>query len=284
MNRHKQVGLIASGPMIDTTLARQRGLCRTIGPVAASSLRLASRYANALKAGHAARVEEFAECALVVIQSPAGRLEEVLRLLGAAKLDWRRRSVALLSDELDSEAIGALRESGASVCAAMLAPPAEKPLMVADGDARAVAEVRAWAGSGQVRSFELRRGTRQVFGAGLTAATVLAGPVMDSAERSLRACGMGAAETRRIIGHLMEMALRSHGAGGRKVWPNPAAPSRRNVVLAQLAASTELDRRLAAFQRKALAAALEFYDQPAAWLGEEGEAETSVGLAASSIQ
>ena len=45
-------------------------LARSLGPVVAESKRVASRYANALRAGQAAEREELAQCKLVLIQAP----------------------------------------------------------------------------------------------------------------------------------------------------------------------------------------------------------------------
>ncbi len=269
MTRQKQVGLIASGRMVDTALARAPGLCAGLGPVVASSLRLASRYANTLKAGYAARVEELKDCELVAIQAPAEHLPRVMRMLLESGVEWRGKVVALLSDELDVGALEELKAREAVVCAAAVAPGPGAPVVVAEGDAGAVRAVKEWGREAKVRLVELNEGTKLMYGAALTSANTLILPVLEAAQRSLRGAGLSLPDARRIVAHLAAGAVRAHRAHGRKAWRNPGLPGRRAAVRAQLAALAELDGRLAAFQVSGLKAALGLFGQPEEWLGEE---------------
>jgi hypothetical protein len=271
MTKRKPVGVIASGRLTDSALARIPALCRQIGPVAAGSLRLASRYANALKTGHAARAGELGGCRLVVIQSAAEGLGRTIRQMLASEVDWQGRPVVLLNDELDVTALAELREHGATVCAAALAPSSGAPVLLAEGDASAVRAVREWATGAQVRCVELNAGTKLMYGAGLTAANVLITPVLDAALSCFRAAGLGLPDARRILTQAVDSSMRSHQAHGRKTWPNPAAPARRSAVRAQLGALAGMDGRLETFQRQSLKACLGLYAQPAEWLGEESD-------------
>lgn len=273
MTRQRPVGLIASGRMVESALTRAPGLCEGLGPVVASSLRLASRYANALKAGRAARLEELEECGLVAIQAPAEKLPQVLGMLRAGRMEWRGRTAALLNDDLDVAALGELRARGAAVCAAAVAPGPGTPVMVAEGDAEAVRAVREWGREAKIRLVELNEGTKLMYGAALTSANALILPVLEAAQRSLRGAGLSLPDARRIVAHLAMGAVRAHGAHGRKAWRNPGLPGRRAAVRAQLAALEGLDGRLAAFQVKGLKAALELFGQPEEWLGEENGAD-----------
>lgn len=281
MTRQKPVGLIASGRMVDTALMRAPGLCAGLGPVVAQNLRLASRYANTLKTGHAARVEELKECGLVAVQAPSDHLERVLGQMLESRVKWRGRAVALLSDELDVGALADLKARGAAVCAAALAPGPGVPLMVADGDAEAVKAVREWGRQAKVRLVELNEGTKLMYGAALTSANTLILPVLEAAQRSLRGAGLSLADARRIVVHLAASAVRAHRAHGRKAWRNPGLPGRRAGVKAQLEALEGLDGRLAAFQASGLRAALDLFGQPGDWLEEEkaGERRDAAAMA-----
>lgn len=269
MSRRKPVGLIASGRLIDTALVRIPALARAVGPVAAASLRLASRYANALKAGHAAGLEDMEHCRLIAVQSPAEDLELVTGLMLGSGLEWRGRVVVLLNDEVEVTALEPLRARHAAVCTAAVAPGAGVPLIVVEGDAAAVRAFREWAEGAQVRCVRLNAGMKPVYGAGLTAAGVLITPTLEAAQKNLRAAGLGQADARRILAHLVESAVRSHEAHGRKAWPNPAASGRRSAVKAQLAALKRLDPQLAGYQAGILRSAMGFFGQPQGWLDEE---------------
>jgi len=268
MYKWKPVGLIAAGRMTDSALARHPALTREIEVVAAASLRLASRYANVLKTGRPGIAGALADCRLVVIHSPALELRGLLELMLRSGLNWRGRAVALLNDELDSGALDVLVRRHACVCATALAPTPENPLMVAEGEQAAIRAVRGWASAAEIRFVELRSGTKQMYAAGLTAAEALITPILDTALRSLRAAGLSTPEARRIVAHIVDSSIRGHHAHGRKTWPNPASPARRDAVRAQLAALETMDERLALFQRRCLEATLELYGQPFEWLEE----------------
>lgn len=283
MTRQKQVGLIASGRMVDSALTRAPGLCAGLGPVVASSLRLASRYANKLKAGRAARVDEMEQCGMVLIQAPAEKLPRVLGMLLHAVRDWRGKVVVLLSEDLDVAALEAVRAQGAAVCAAALAPGPGTPVLVAEGDAAAVRAVREWGRTAKIRLVELNEGTKLMYGAALTSANTLILPVLEAAQRSLRGAGLSLPDARRIVAYLAAGAVRAHKAHGRKAWRNPGLPGRRAAVRAQLAALEGLDGRLAKFQASGLRAALGLFGQPGEWLGEEKRMEPGDVKAAGSI-
>jgi predicted short-subunit dehydrogenase-like oxidoreductase (DUF2520 family) len=248
----------------------------------ASSLRLASRYANALKAGRAARVEELAECGMVLIQAPAEKAPEMLGLLLGVE-DWRGKVVVLLSEDLDVAALEAMKARGAAVCAAALAPGPGTPVLVAEGDAAAVRAVREWGRAAKIRLVELNEGTKLMYGAALTSANTLILPVLEAAQRSLRGAGLSLPDARRIVAYLAAGAVRAHKAHGRKAWRNPGLPGRRAAVRAQLAALEGLDGRLAKFQASGLRAALGLFGQPGEWLGDDKRVESGDAKAAGGI-
>ncbi len=266
MSSRKPVGLIVSGRLAESALVRLPGLCREFGPVAAASLRLASRYANTLKFGQPGSVSDFDHCRLVAIQSPADDMRGVIRLLRNADVDWNGRPVVLLNDDLDASALADLRHKGALACAAALAPGPGTPLVLAEGDAKAVKAVREWAQRAQARCVELNAGTKLTYGAGVTAASSLFTPILEAALRSFRAAGLGLADSRRILAYLAGAAVRSHHAHGRKGWVNPALPARQQAIRTQLTALAALDPALARFQVDVLRSSLRLLGQPEEWL------------------
>ncbi|MBN9659865.1 MAG: hypothetical protein J0H49_16890 [Acidobacteria bacterium] len=268
MSKILPVGLIASGRMIESPLIRYPALVSELGPVVASSRRLASRYANALKAGHAADVRELNLCRLVLIQAPQGDLPAMLAMLRAAPILWKSKVLALIDDDLDSEALHPMREVRASMGSVALAPSREKGMLVIEGDAAAVRLLNRWAAQARMNCVELKPQCKALYGAGLMAAGSLLSPVLDGATRSLRASGLSQLDTRRILSLVVEMAIRSQQAHGRKAWLSPASATRRPVVLNQLEALGEVDPVLAAFFQRSLIAVLDYIGQDLEWLGD----------------
>ena len=71
MKKAKPVALIEEGNLSASPLARFRWPSETLGPVKASSFRLASRIANRLQAGHPVKdYREFDACDLILICVP----------------------------------------------------------------------------------------------------------------------------------------------------------------------------------------------------------------------
>lgn len=261
MKKSKPVGLMASGRMTESALARLPSLVTAVGPIVAASRRLASLYANVLRSGWAAEPEDLAGCRLLVLQAKPPEYEELLRRLPGGGCP-----VALLGDDADAPMLARLRETGVAVCTLSISPLTDRPLMLVDGDAAAVRAVRSWASGGGVRCVEMRPGGKGLYGAGIVTVSALVTPLVDAATRSLRAAGLSHVESGQIVAHVLEGALRSFEAHGRKGWPNPSAAGRRTVVAAQREALAMGDAGLGRLYSCVLTACLEFYGQDTEWL------------------
>lgn len=268
MSKLLPVGLIASGRMIESPLIRYPSLVNELGPVVASSRRLASRYANALRAGRAADATELSQCRLILIQAPADELPDLLAVLRATPMAWKSKVLALIDEDLDATALQPLRELRAALGSVSLAPSREKGMLVIEGDAAAVRILNQWAVQARINCVELKSQSKALYGAGLMAASSLVSPVLDGAMRSLRASGLSQLDARRILGLVVEMAIRGQQAHGRKAWLSPASTSRRPAVLNQLEALAEVDPVLAAYFQRSLIAVLDYVGQDSEWLGE----------------
>ncbi|WP_321477040.1 DUF2520 domain-containing protein [uncultured Paludibaculum sp.] len=268
MNKLLPVGLIASGRMTESLLIRYPLLTRDFGPVVASSRRLASRYANALKAGHAAEVKELGQCRLVLIQAPALELSGIVSTLTSSPISWKSKVVALLDDDLDATELQPLHERRAAVGSVALAPMRDRGRLVVEGDTAAVRLLHQWAAPARLECIELKARSKALYGAGLMAASSLFAPVLDCASRSLRAAGLTQVEARQMLTLLVELALRGQRVRSRKAWPGPASMWRRPSVLRHIRALAEVDRGLAAFYQRSLSAALDYEGQESGWLSE----------------
>ncbi|MCS7042814.1 MAG: hypothetical protein NZR01_08480 [Bryobacteraceae bacterium] len=258
MSPWKPLGLIASGRLADSLLLRRPALARHLGPVAAAGPRLASRYANRLRAGHPARVEDLRGCGLIVLHGGAGGVERILALLRAAG-SWRGACFALLSADLDSGALDELRAGGARVCSVAPAPDAARDLIVVEGDRSAVRRAREWLADAHLRCLELAPGGKPLFLLGVQTPSCLLVPVLDAAFQALKASGLSPAEARWMLRFLGETAVREFVAHGRRSWLDPDAPARAGTMAKAVADLAHNNPRLARFQRALLDAVARFY-------------------------
>lgn len=261
MSQWKPLGLIASGRMSSSLLMRRPALSRHIGPVVALDRRLATRYSNSLRAGSAAPVEDLHACGLVLVHSDAAGLERLLPLLLAAG-PWKGARFALISQHLDSSALGALRSSGARVCSVATAPARARDLAVVEGDAKATALAKLWLQEGHLRCFELAPGRRGLFQLGLFASQELLGPIFEAALASLRASGLSAIEARRLLFEAAESSLRAFAARGRKALDDPLAQCRSGLLLRGLEDAARSRPAAASFLADVIEAVARLYAAP----------------------
>src|SRR6266567_3407147 len=121
MKKPPPVALICAGKLTDTPLTRLRALVERLGPVSSSSLRVASRVVNTLRAGYpVSDYEAFQDCSVVVLSVPDGAAVDFVGDLAAAGLDWSKKFAVLFSTLLESDTLAPLAAAGAhtvSLCA-----------------------------------------------------------------------------------------------------------------------------------------------------------------------
>lgn len=267
MKKSKRVGLLAAGRMTESPLSRFPQLVRAIGPIVAGNRRLASRYANVLRSGWAAEPEELSNCRMVVVQAKPAEWDAL-----SPRLPGLQCPVALLDEELAAAIQEHLQAGGVAVCSVAVSPVAARPLLLVDGDPAAVRAMRAWASGGGVRCVELKPRGKANYGAGIVTVSALVTPLVDAATRSLRASGLSQMDARQIVNHVLQNALRSYDAHGRKGWPNPSALTRRGAVAEQFEGLAGGDAALQRLYSRVLSACLEYYGQEAEWLNESPQA------------
>lgn len=261
MKKLKPVGLLAAGKMTESALTRLPLLVRAVGPIVAGNRRLASRYANVLRAGWPAEPAELADCRLIVLQVKPAECEGLLRRMPSGGCP-----VALLDDNFGAIVPEPLRTAGVAICTVAISPVAARPMMLVDGDAAAVRAVQVWASGGGVRCVELKPGGKELYGAGVMTVSALVVPLVDAATRSLRSSGLSQGDARLIVARVLEAALRSYDAFGRKSWPNPSVAGRREAVAAQCESLASGDAGLGRFYARVMEACLEYYGQETEWL------------------
>src|SRR5713226_1554409 len=116
MNKAQPVALIGAGKFTDSPATRFWGLRDLLGPVKATSYRVASRIANHLRAGHPVKdYEEFESCSLVLLCVPDEAVAARAAELAACGFSWKEKAVVLCSTWLDGGELHQLAQAGASV-------------------------------------------------------------------------------------------------------------------------------------------------------------------------
>lgn len=267
MRRTKPSGLVISGQLAETTLLRLPALTEDLGPVAASSKRLASRYANTLRRGWAVgNWSELSASRIIYLQVPPVELPMALETLLRAVHPWHRRVAVLLDDKLDSTSLMPLGIAGACVASLTHAPLPASSVAVVEGDADAVACLRKILRRSGVKVIHMRGGAKDVYNAGMALGASLSGVVADMAMRAVRLAGVDPSTARRIVNQSVDAALIQAPAGCRSAWGGSLSAMEKARLLKQLAALETSDPPAGAFLRETVAAALQFYGSDTRWL------------------
>ncbi len=267
MKQSKPSGVVASGRLAESTLVRLPVLTEHLGPVAACSKRLASRYANALRRGWA--VGDWAELSIakvIYVQAPEAELPSTVEALLKAVRNWERKVAVLLDERLDCSALRPLAKAGAEIASLTHAPMSPYEVALLEGDAGAMKLLRPMLRRSGVKTIHLQPGSKLAYSAGVALGGALAVAVTEMAMRAVRAAGIDPATARRIVGRVVEVALRETLASGRNSWSSPGAGNARAATLEQTAALVAAERDAGLFAINAVAAAMEMYGEDGSWL------------------
>ncbi len=251
MKKAQSVALIGAGNLTDSSLSRFRLLSELLGPVKASSYRLASRIANQLRAGHPVKdFSEFDRCRLILIAVPDQTAKRFVAELSAARISWPGKAVVLCSTWLDSMELYGLAARGASIGSITTIPGFDDTRYLVEGDRLAVLESRRLVEHPERRALAIGRPLKPLFLTALTCTGSLLVPLLMAASESLRRAGVPAAASAAILEKQLSQALRSYARSGRRAYQEPRELPRqlRALSLADppLASYVEQSCRLAA--------------------------------------
>jgi len=259
MPKPSPVALIAAGKFSESPITSFARLADRLGPVKASSFRLASRISNHLKAGHPVPdFEEFKSARVVLVSVPDDALDGTIAELAAAEISWRGKSVLLCSAQRDSLSLHTLVRQGASPASVYPIPGFEGRRYLVEGDRAAIRDAQRLIEHGGARMLTIESGRKPLYLAALTlTGNVLIALVAASAE-SLHLCGLTAAQTATLIDKAVEKTVRGYWKAGAKAYRPPSD------LTEQLKALTVVDSRLARYLEQAVAIANELMQRPPA--------------------
>ena len=226
-------GLIGAGAVSRSFLFRLPDKARELGPIASTSSRVASRIANSLRAGTAAKsAHELARVPVVLFCSNAVSAGKLVEILLAANLNWAGRSIVLCDTDIS---LAPLRKQGAAV--ASISEIGIPGRFAVQGDAEAVKAARTIVRKLAGRAIVLESDGIELFHAGLTMGTALVTPLLDRLAQVFRKAGVRDKTAMELASAIVEKTAKSFGHSGRQSWlwhlqePDPAKLSAEEAAL-----------------------------------------------------
>lgn len=203
--------------MAKSLIGRLPSAARDIGPVAATSYRVASRIANALRAGQAVRsIVELRAAAIVLFHAPPDQAGVLLDLLAKAGIPWHGKALIFC----DCEEITAVRAQfealGASTAVARQFGIAGR-IAVAGSGAALTASHRI-ARELKLKAVEILPDSIDKFDAVVTLSNAAITPLIDCAASLLREAGIRDTEAARIAAALFLETAKGYAHSGRQSW------------------------------------------------------------------
>ena len=211
-------GLVSAGGISQSFLTRMPALLGALGPVKASSFRVAQRIAKTLRSGYA--VKDYAsleDCHLIWMAVPDAMLDGAAsELLIRTRLS--RAMVVVCGSAYDSGRLLPLSRAGARVGSLSAVEGTGERLFVAEGHPDVRRELRRLAKAEKRNLVEMPAGSKLLYLAGVDLAGSLAVPWVAASVDSLCAAGFSRPQATRAVEALTARSLRSYGRTGRKEW------------------------------------------------------------------
>lgn len=249
-----KAGLISAGGVSKSFIARFPALLATVGPMKATSLRVARRIANSLRAGYAVEsYAAFAECSLIWIALPEAPLDRVLGEI-RAEGNLQQKTVVVCGTARSSASL-ATRE-----CLATLdCIPGDERTLVAEGNARAIREIHRLASAERRRLIEIPASAKPLYIAGVYLAADLLLPYFGAAVEMLRSSGFSRAQATAIAEGLGLRAIRAYAKAGPKAWSDATRLDLRGSRERDLAAIRATDPARATLYERGIEQAIEYF-------------------------
>jgi hypothetical protein len=210
-------GILGAGAVSKSLVGRLPIDMRNLGPVAAASFRVASRIANTLRAGYAARsANELNAAAVVLVHSRPDQACLLLEMLEGAEIEWDGKAVIFCDCDDAPEVRARLRARGASTAVARHFGIAGHILIAGNG-AALTAALRI-AHELKLKPVVILPDALDVFDAAVTLATAAITPLIDRAAGLLRDAGVRDAEAARIASALFAQTASDYAHSGKQSW------------------------------------------------------------------
>jgi hypothetical protein len=223
MQAKRRYALFGAGAAARTVLEEMPCLRKELGPVAASTIKVAARIANMLKAGYAARdLTSFNECEVILVCAPDTGLERAVEILQRAPIEWRYKIVVFCVSDVTSMDFPFFQDRGASVGSMNQIDGSEK-LFVVEGGREALREAKRLVKELRGKIVEVNLDGMRLFEAARTLSGSLFTPLVNSCVEWIRESGVESKEAARLAESMLTWTLRSYLHSGRRGWSGAAA-------------------------------------------------------------
>jgi hypothetical protein len=230
-----EFGLLAAGPVARSLVGRMHSRGSAIGPVAAVSLRVASRIANSLGAGFAVRsLDELESAGVILFYSSAEHVSVLLAMLAAANISWTGKSLIFCEGDIAPAVMNCFRSRGAAVAAIRRLGSGNTAMV--ESDTAALPTARWLALDAGLRAFEIPSGGGELFAAALTLCGAGLTPLIDRAAMLFRLSGLRDIDAARLAARLVNQTANEYAHSGKQSWAWHVRPPDPERIAAALAA------------------------------------------------
>lgn len=254
-----EYGVIGAGALSKSLIGHLPRKAREIGPVAGVSYRVASRMANALRAGYAARgPDELNSVPVILFHAPDGQMRQIASLLEGAGIEWKDKSLIFCDCEVPVSVLDRFRALGAATAEARQFGIAGT--IMVEGSSPAIGRALRIASELKLRAIEIEPGSSDIFAATVTLATAALTPLVNRAATLLRQCGLRDKAAVSVATALFERSIQEYGHSGKQSWVWHVREPEAEQIQAEIAAVAESFRPL--FRQLILAGFEEFEKHP----------------------
>jgi hypothetical protein len=212
--RHKY-GVAAAGAIGKSLIARLPP--RDFGPVVGVSYRVASRIANALRAGHPAREPaELNAPRTILFHAPPDQVLGLMQVLISTEIDWSGKALVICDCAVEPDLLLDFSIRGASIASARhLGIPGYLALQ---GTGLALAAANRIARDLRLKTIEIPPGLENCFNAAVTLSTQAFTPLLDRVAALLRHAGARESEAPRLAAALFQTTAADYIHSGKQSW------------------------------------------------------------------
>jgi hypothetical protein len=267
MMKSPYTALVSATPLNRVALAKLPGLLEHLGPIKAPSIRVASRAANALKAGYPVRGwDEVKDCGVLVVSASSEKVSTLLNEMVSSLEQWKRRLVIVVCAGVDNQDLAPLGRRGARFASIHFLGDPVDPMILVEGDAPAVRVTRRMLGPGTNKLFIVRKGSLALPRLTADQLQLALPPLLDAVQSALHHAGLNPAQCWRVVDTLVAHTMRSFHKSGRRAWKEPRPGPQRHSVLERLQLFEIANPASALFLRRVMAASIQRFSRNPSWI------------------
>lgn len=224
------IGLVIEGNSTSSALLRLSAIGSELGPIKGSGLQVARRVSNFLKSGYGvASYKELASARTILIRVPDASVDRVVSEISQSNLVWAEHGFVLCETWLPTDKLEPLKKLGSNVASLVALPTGLEKTFAIEGDVSIVRQVRRIIERANVRSVELRPGSKHLLFAATALCSAIPVPVLLMAQQLLRDSGLSGNQLSTVIEHMSTEMLSGFLKGARMTWGGALAENLKSA-------------------------------------------------------